>query len=417
LHEKHPLPPKDYHKVLGLSQGATSKQIKAAYRKLALKYHPDRNSSSGAKQLFQDITEAYDYLLEHPDHGSPQASSYDDRVAKEVLRRERERMQQQARARREKKRREEEYFSRPEWHDPILFLKYAGNSLVLLFGLAAVVLPILLAIFGDPASLAGTFFFILMGVVLLVYIYQHRKTWFRMGKFHRSLKEMARSFRIAPGLPTKDRCCYCRSTMADGKAYKIELLKTIDIKIQSYGALNHDARYKNKNKRVVVPRSARAQYYHRLASLLKILTIMICLLVFPVDSILWRLMVGICSGGLLSFLLLKMARVKSKVSYLFTPGLLIKAAIWLFSLYMISTVGPGFNIAISGYVYLVVAGLLFFLDMVFDLIMGIFPFYRRLFRPVIRQGTILDSLYRDGYQNYQELPVYSVMYPLFRWIF
>ena len=205
--------------------------------------------------------------------------------------------------------------------------------------------------------------------------------------------------------------------MADGKAYKIELLKTIDIKIQSYGALNHDARYKNKNKRVVVPRSARAQYYHRLASLLKMLTIMICLLVFPVDSILWRLMVGICSGGLLSFLLLKMARVKSKVSYLFTPGLLIKAAIWLFSLYMISTVGPGFNIAISGYVYLVVAGLLFFLDMVFDLIMGIFPFYRRLFRPVIRQGTILDSLYRDGYQNYQELPVYSVMYPLFRWIF
>ena len=411
------MPPKDYHKVLGLSQGATSKQIKAAYRKLALKYHPDRNSSSGAKQLFQDITEAYDYLLEHPNHGAPQASSYDDRVANEVLRRERERMQKQARARREKKRREEEYFSRPEWHDPILFLKYTGNSLVLLFGLAAVVLPILLAIFGDQASLAGTFFFMLMGVVLLVYIYQHRKTWFRIGKFHRSLKEMARSFRITPGLPTKDRCCYCRSTMADGKAYKIELLKTIDIKIQSYGALNHDARYKNKNKRVVVPRSARAQYYHRLASLLKMLTILICLLVFPVDSILWRLMVGIFSGGLLSFLLLKMARVKSKVSYLFTPGLLIKAAIWLFSLYMISTVGPGFNISISGYVYLVVAGLLFFLDMVFDLVMGIFPFYRSLFRPVKRQGTILDSLYRDGYQNYQELPVYSVVYPLFRWIF
>ena len=411
------MPPKEYHKVLGLSHGATSKQIKTAYRKLALKYHPDRNSSSGAKQLFQEITEAYDYLLQHPDHGAPQAESYDDRMASEVLRRERERMQQQARARREKKRREEEYFKQPEWHDPILFLKYAGNSLVLLFALSAVLFPILLAIFNDPASLAGTFFFILIGVVLLVYIYQHRKTWFRIGKFQRSLKEMARSFRIVPGLTTKDRCCYCRSTMANGKAYKIELLKTIDIKILSHGALNHEARYKNKNKRVLVPRSARAQYYHRLASMLKISSILISLLVFPVDSILWKLVAGILSGGLLSFLLLKMAKVKSKVSYLFTPGLLIKAAIWLFSLYMISTVGPGFNITISAYVYLVVAGLLFFLDMAFDLVMGIFPFYRKLFKPVSRQGTILDSLYRDGYQNYQELPVYSVIYPLFRWLF
>jgi len=411
------LPSKDYHKVLGLSPEASPKQIKTAYRKLALKYHPDRNSSSGARQKFQEITEAYDYLLEHPDHGAPEDSSYDDRVASEVMRRERERMQQQARARREKKRKEEEYFKRPEWHDPILFLKYAGNGLVLIFGLAAVILPVLLAIFGDPASLAGTFFFILIGVVLLVYIYQHRKTWFRMGKFHRSLKEIVLSFRITPGKPTKDRCCYCHSTMADGKAYKIELLKTIDIKIQSYGALNHDAKYKNKNKRVVVPRSARAQYYHRLASLLKILSILICLLVLPVDSILWRLVAGILCGGMLSFLLLKLAKVNSKVSYLFTPALLIKTAIWLVSLYMISTVGPGFNIAISGYVYLVVAGLLFFLDMVFDLVMGIFPFYRKLFRPIKRQGTVLDSLYRDGYQNYQELPVYSAMFPLFRWIF
>jgi hypothetical protein len=411
------LPPKDYHKVLGLSPGATSKQIKTVYRKLALKYHPDRNSSSGAKRKFQEITEAYDYLLERPDHGAKEASSYDDRVASELLRRERERMQKQARARREKKRREEEYFNRPEWHDPILFLKYAGNSLVLLVALSAVLFPILLAIFGDPASLAGTLFIMLVGVVLLVYIYQHRKRWFRIGKFYTSLRERVRSFRITPGKPTKDRCCYCRSTMADGKAYKIELLKTIDIKIQSYGALNHEAKYKNKTKRVVVPRSVRAQYYHRLTSLLKILSIFICLLLFPVDSIFWRFVAGLLCGGILSVLLLKMARVQSKVSYLFTPGLMIKTAIWLFSLYMISTVGPGFNIAISSYVYLMVAGLLFFLDMVFDLVMGIFPFYRRLFMPIKRQGTILDSLYRDGYQNYQELPVYSVLYPLFRWIF
>ena len=411
------MPPKDYHKVFGLSPGATRKQIKTAYRKLALKYHPDRNTSSGAKQKFQEINEAYDYLLEHPDHGVPQASSYDDRMASEVLRRERERMQQRARARREKKRREEEYFNQPEWHDPILFLKYAGNGIVLFLAVVALVAPILGAIFGDPDSLVGTTIFILMGGIMLVYIVQKRKTWFRLGRFHTPLKGYITSFRITPGKPTKDRCCYCRSTMADGKSYKIELLKTIDIKIQSYGALNHESRYKNKKKRVVVPRSARAHFYHRLASLFKVLSLILFLVLFPVESLLWRFIAGLLAGGMLSFLVLKMARVQSKVSYLFTTGLLIKTAIWLISLYLISTVGPGFNITISGYVYLVVAGLFFFLDMVFDLVMGIFPFYRSLFRPVKRQGTILDSLYRDGYQNYQELPVYSVIYPLIRWLF
>lgn len=417
MREKYPLPPKDYHKILGLSPGASSKQIKSAYRKLALKYHPDRNTSSSSKQKFQDITEAYHFLLDRPDHTDPGASSYDDRVAAEVMRRERERMQAQARARREKKRREEEYFKSPEWHDPILFLKYAGNSLVLIFGLLAVILPILLAVFSDPASLAGTFFFILIGAVILVHIYQKRKRWFRLGKFKLSVKDLHQSFRIKTGKPTSDKCCYCRSTMADGKAYRIELLKTIDIKIQTYGALNHNARYKNKNKRVVVPRSARAQFYHRMASLIKLLSIVLGLVFFPVDSLLWRLLAGIFAGGIISFLVLKAARVKSKVNYLFTPGLLIKTAVWLFSLSLISTFGPGLNIAISAYVYLVVAGLLFFLDMIFDLVMGIFPFYRSLFRPLVRQGAILDALYKDGYQNYQELPVYSVLYPLFRWIF
>ena len=55
--------------------------------------------------------------------------------------------------------------------------------------------------------------------------------------------------------------------------------------------------------------------------------------------------------------------------------------------------------------------------MVIDLVLGFFPFYRLLFRPVIRQGKVLESLYREGYQNYQELPVYSMIYPLFKWLF
>jgi hypothetical protein len=195
------------------------------------------------------------------------------------------------------------------------------------------------------------------------------------------------------------------------------LIKTVDIQIQTYGALNHSARYKNKVKRVVVPRSTRAVYYHRLASLLKLLSILAFLIFFPVESIMWRFIAALFFAGIISSILLKLARVRSKVSYLFTPGLIIKAIIWLVSLGLISTLGPGFEIQMSSYVYLLIAGLLFFLDMIFDLLLGFLPFYRKLFRPVIQQGTILDSLYREGYQNYQELPVLSVIYPLIRWLF
>ena len=57
------------------------------------------------------------------------------------------------------------------------------------------------------------------------------------------------------------------------------------------------------------------------------------------------------------------------------------------------------------------------LDKLFDFVMGVFPFYKHLFRPVLRQGKVMEGLYGQHYQNYQEFPVYSVFYPLVRWLF
>jgi molecular chaperone DnaJ len=54
---------RDYYEVLGLKKGATPEEIKKAYRKLALKYHPDRNSSdSNTEDKFKEINEAYQVL-------------------------------------------------------------------------------------------------------------------------------------------------------------------------------------------------------------------------------------------------------------------------------------------------------------------------------------------------------------------
>lgn len=53
---------KDYYDILGIKRGASEDDIKKAYRKQALRYHPDKNKSPGAEDKFKEIAEAYDVL-------------------------------------------------------------------------------------------------------------------------------------------------------------------------------------------------------------------------------------------------------------------------------------------------------------------------------------------------------------------
>ena len=54
---------KDYYKILGVEKNASQEEIKAAYRKLALKYHPDRNpGNKEAEEKFKEAAEAYKIL-------------------------------------------------------------------------------------------------------------------------------------------------------------------------------------------------------------------------------------------------------------------------------------------------------------------------------------------------------------------
>ena len=53
---------KDYYGVLGVAKDASEDEIKKAYRKMALRFHPDKNKESDAEEKFKEIGEAYEVL-------------------------------------------------------------------------------------------------------------------------------------------------------------------------------------------------------------------------------------------------------------------------------------------------------------------------------------------------------------------
>ena len=54
---------RDYYDILGVNRNAQGDELKKAYRKLAMKYHPDRNpDDTSASEKFKEVTEAYEIL-------------------------------------------------------------------------------------------------------------------------------------------------------------------------------------------------------------------------------------------------------------------------------------------------------------------------------------------------------------------
>lgn len=70
---------KDYYDILGIKKGASEDDIKKAYRKQALRFHPDKNKSPGAEEKFKEIAEAYDVLSD------PKKKDVYDRFGEEGL--------------------------------------------------------------------------------------------------------------------------------------------------------------------------------------------------------------------------------------------------------------------------------------------------------------------------------------------
>ena len=136
---------KDFYAVLQVSPNATRQDIQASYRRLAKKYHPDVNKSADAHEKFCEITEAYEFIM---DHWTEQVSIKADKRVRdkkyathrdpeeyeEFKREVHERAQQQAKMRYEKFKQQHEAFQTSGINDIALLLKISVRLIgILLF--------------------------------------------------------------------------------------------------------------------------------------------------------------------------------------------------------------------------------------------------------------------------------------------
>jgi len=416
---------KHYYAVLQLDENAAPAEIKKAYRRLAKQYHPDVNKSPDAHDRFIEITEAYEFLINHwPSHitGSSDKSSQDqgytdyrwteeyERFRKES----REKAQRQARMRYEKFRKQHEAFQESGLNDIGLWLTVLIRIVGILLLLFLFFTPIISAFYSGWAMIFLAFLTWPFAAIIAWYIYDNRKHYFIPGQFYYTPQRIRNLY--SDTHHSEQPCYYCRSRSANSQAYRVELLKLKELKYGSKGFRQHTVNYVNQNVAIMVPRSRKAFILHSISILTKLTAILGCLFFLDISSIVWRIIIGMLAGGIVCRLLLLLTRTRSNNSYLVSYGMLFRVCLWLLFISLVSRFSfVPFDIATTDSIYFVITSIIIFDSFLMQLVGFLFGKYAAL--PVTTQHPDVMQKFHEGYSVYNDVPVISVVYPIFRWIF
>lgn len=407
---------KDYYKILGVKENCKTDELKKAYRTLAKKYHPDVNKSQDAHEKFIEISEAYEVLLKRKEPGEQQITAdYNQQNYDAFISQIRQAANRQAKMRYEKFAKEHEAFQNSGLNDVALILKFLGRLLFPILGFGFILFPIGVCLVEQSFQpFFYLFFFWVIGGFILFDAFLKRKNYFEIGTFHYSFSKIFKLY-TETNQNTSEKCFYTKSRKANSHPYTITLLKIKDIRLRNSGPMQHQAGYDRDSYPVLFPRSQKAYIVHSITSLVKLLTILSAIIFLPFSSFLWRFIAGAFSGFLMSTLILQITRVRSKNGYLLSYGMMIKIAVWLSLLCLLSTFDiRNINIRTTEYIQLFLFSM-FFIDSFMEQLLKL-P-RKPLFKPVQRYYSNLWYYFDNNCQLYLEIPIWTTIYPIVRWIF
>jgi hypothetical protein len=416
---------KDYYAILGINANSTESDVRKAYRRLAKQYHPDVSKLRNAHEKFIEISEAYEFLIRNNKPYKQQyttvpaeeqnASDYRAEEEFEQFRQKaRERAQQQAKMRYEEFVKQNEAFQKSGINDLALFFTIILRIAVIPLFLFLLLLPVHLALQEGWTMIFMLFVTWPFAGIIVWYVHDNRNRYFIPGTFYYTPKRIRDIY--TEHNPTGQKCYYCPSKSADSKPYTLYLLKLKDIKVRTTGFRQHNAYYVNDSFAVLVPRSQKAFIVHSVNTGIKIVSILSCLAFLDISSVIWKFILGVALGGLISSSILLITRTKSNVSYLFNYCTIIRLCVWIFIIALCTHFSRApFNIITSDYIYFVVTAIVLF-DCFFMQLLNL-ALGKNSSKPIAKQYPDVMRKFNEGYKIYNDVTVISVFYPFFKWIF
>lgn len=409
-----------YRKILGVKNDADKEEIKKAYRRLAKKYHPDKNKSEDAHLKFIEITDAYENLCfpkKNPDSKTHyQEASYkkydyheEVRKQKEEARREKQRKMREAY---QKAKKENEFLKKIGLYNTLVFIRLLNGAFAI--GVILIIAPFL---FSWLTSWILPVFFIPLvagGAWILWFVYQNDNKTKTSPVFDFSAFKPDRFLNINYNYEG-DKCFFNSRRKADATPYCFLLYKpkNKDAKLVSE---NRDVIvFNRKLRRINVPRNRNSLIIQRIASGIKIFSLFAALIFVDTQSVLWRIIFGLFTGGCISSLLFLVSRTRSASWFLFDAANVVRFTILLLiiSLNTYSYMGDYY---LHDDAFVIIISIVVISELFIQLVKQTLPdsYFNKPFWNMHKKS---NQLFKSGYHFGNGLPILNYFYPAYKWFF